>query len=605
MIKNGRFFTAPQKTDENFKQLFARLAAAGVGRPVDSEGYADGPWTPESLAEAISAIDGNREGVELRSVQVWFQDNDNGISDANIRWLARVFGCSDPEAASAWQAELKAAKERLAKERREKKRRQTSLPGSANGVEVELERNREDGRTFFEGKQRPRVETADATKEIRSRTETPFRGFSEKSDVLHSDSDGLGGYQSAHVRNERDEVRDTSIQPPKVRRKLQISAHLEALFADPVTPSVVVWFWLTGILFLASVLGVLSVTYMTPDGTNKQVGYIWSPSWVIHDLVLLPFFLMTVSRTINFWKTDARTAFLNDGRRSPHEGWLEKVSSLSILLWLAIAISVFFVFLLQWVGGYLIPILRNELGNTAVSWPIIILARPEIMSVGAALALSGTYILFAALVFFFLNAGFVFLYAVWSDFSDLFKRNSSMIRADDAAKMRFVGVRLVENIFLGTILALWISTSIKLYAMYLSVSSKDILTWLYTDLIQVFENSEQHENIIVGYSLSQFSTIIFTSVIVGVFLYIYFSAKALLNDGDGFSERYPKTYAPWSKWLIVVVLLLVNYLSVGQVRGFSLLLLLSIVVTAYCVLTHRGRNFDIDQRHHGNRPAKQ
>ncbi|WP_420011677.1 hypothetical protein [Tateyamaria sp.] len=117
-VRNCRFFAAPQKTDENFKQLFARLAAAGVGRPVDSEGYADGPWTPESLAEAISAIDGNREGVELRSVQVWFQDNDNGISDANIRWLARVFGCGDPEAASEWQTELKAAKERLYSESR-------------------------------------------------------------------------------------------------------------------------------------------------------------------------------------------------------------------------------------------------------------------------------------------------------------------------------------------------------------------------------------------------------------------------------------------------------------------------------------------------------
>ncbi|MEJ8563482.1 hypothetical protein QTO30_21095, partial [Yoonia sp. GPGPB17] len=131
-----------------------------------------------------------------------------------------------------------------------------------------------------------------------------------------------------------------------------------------------------------------------------------------------------------------------------------------------------------------------------------------------------------------------------------------------------------------------------------------ILTWLYTDFIQVFVNSEQHENIIVGYSLSQFSTIIFTSVIAGVFLYIYFSAKAVLHGRDESSE-HSKAYAPWSKWLTVVVLLLVNFLTVGQVRGFSLLLLLSIVVTAYCVLTHPGRNFDLDQRHHGNSPAEQ
>ncbi|MEO1564247.1 MAG: hypothetical protein AAFR98_12490 [Pseudomonadota bacterium] len=121
LIKNNKFYVAPQRETANFKQLFARLAAAGAGRPVDKDGFPDGPWTPESLADAISAIEGNRDGIEVRSVQVWFQDNDNGISDANIRWLARIFGCDDPEAASAWQAELKAAKERLASERRDRK----------------------------------------------------------------------------------------------------------------------------------------------------------------------------------------------------------------------------------------------------------------------------------------------------------------------------------------------------------------------------------------------------------------------------------------------------------------------------------------------------
>ena len=583
LIKRGKLYEVPPSDGRDIKDLFLYAVERGIGQIVDSKGIPKNKWTPNTLANAISEIDHPDASVDLRTVQYWFDSkNKRNVSTTNCRWLAQVFGCGSPDEISDWQTALLSA-------------RRVFIEG----------RNREDGSTSFEGKESRRVETADVTRDIGSSTEITKRGFSEKSDVQHSGSDGVDGYQSTHAHNERDEVRDTSIQPPKVVRKRQISAQLEVLFADPVTPSVVVWFWLTGILFLAAVLGVLSVTYTTPDGTNKQVGYIWSPSWIIHDLVLLPFFLMTVSRTINFWKTDARTLFLNGGRRRPHEGWLEKVSSLSILLWLAIAISVFFVFLLQWVGGYLIPILRNELGNIAVSWPIIILARPDIMSVGAALSLSGIYIFFAALVFFFLNAGFVFLYAVWSDFSDLCRRNSNMISADDAAKLRFVGFRLVENIFLGTILALWISTSIKLYAMYLSVSSKDILTWLYTDFIQVFENSEQQENIIVGYSLSQFSTIIFTSVIAGVFLYIYFSAKALLDDGGDFSERYAEKYAPWGKWLTVVVLLLVNFLSVGQVRGFSLLLLLSIVVTAYCVLTHPGRNFDLDQRHHGNSPAEQ
>lgn len=386
-----------------------------------------------------------------------------------------------------------------------------------------------------------------------------------------------------------------SVQPPTASLSSRLSARLEGLFADPIIPSAIVWFWLTGILFLAAILGVLSVDYTTPDGTSKQVGYIWTPSWIIHDLVLLPTFLMIVSNVINFWKTDARLLFLDDiSRRSPDEGWLEKVNSLSILHWLALAISAIFVFLLQWVGGYMVPILNNEIGNTAVSWVNIVLARPDIMSVGGALALSGFYFLFAAIVFFFLNAGLVFLYAVWSDFCDLCKNKTTITAKHDGAKIRFFGIRLVGHIFLATIMALWISTSIKLYAMYLSVDSKDILTWIYTDFHQLSTSSEQHKNIIVGYSLSQFSTIIFTSVIAGVFFYIYFSARLLLNRRDSGSDLYPNIYAPWRKWLFAVILLLVNFVCVGQVRGFSLLLLFSLVVTVYCVYTHRGRNVVLD-----------
>jgi len=121
LIKNNRFFVAPQTNSDNFKVLFSRLAAEGAGRPVDCHGFADGPWTPETLAEAISSLDGNEKGIELRAVQVWFQDNDNGISIDNVRWLARIFGCGDPEATAGWQKQLIASRDRLSAERRAKR----------------------------------------------------------------------------------------------------------------------------------------------------------------------------------------------------------------------------------------------------------------------------------------------------------------------------------------------------------------------------------------------------------------------------------------------------------------------------------------------------
>jgi hypothetical protein len=123
--KNGKFFLLPEKKEEDFKVLFARVAATGVGRPVDKDGCPQGPWTPDLLAAAISEVEANHAGIELRTVQLWFEDNEKGISPNNIRWLARVLGCNDPEAASAWQAELSAAQSRLMKKRRERRRGNT------------------------------------------------------------------------------------------------------------------------------------------------------------------------------------------------------------------------------------------------------------------------------------------------------------------------------------------------------------------------------------------------------------------------------------------------------------------------------------------------
>ena len=99
--------------------LFARVAATGVGH-LPTRMVATS--RPDLLAEAISEIDANRAGIELRTVQLWFEDNEKGISPNNIRWLARVLGCNDPQAASAWQAELSAAQSRLMAKRRGRRR---------------------------------------------------------------------------------------------------------------------------------------------------------------------------------------------------------------------------------------------------------------------------------------------------------------------------------------------------------------------------------------------------------------------------------------------------------------------------------------------------
>jgi hypothetical protein len=88
LIKNGKYFLTPQKECADFKELFKKLTSASAGRPVDREGFTQGPWTADLLAEAITRIDANGTGIDLRTVQLWFQDNDKGISpDNKRRWI--------------------------------------------------------------------------------------------------------------------------------------------------------------------------------------------------------------------------------------------------------------------------------------------------------------------------------------------------------------------------------------------------------------------------------------------------------------------------------------------------------------------------------------
>jgi hypothetical protein len=44
----------------------------------------------------LEEIEYNEDGVELRTVQRWVQENEHNIGLANLRLLARVFECGDP-----------------------------------------------------------------------------------------------------------------------------------------------------------------------------------------------------------------------------------------------------------------------------------------------------------------------------------------------------------------------------------------------------------------------------------------------------------------------------------------------------------------------------
>ena len=226
-----------------------------------NDGFPPGPWTPELLSEAISQIDSNRLGVDLRTVQLWFQENDRGISTANIRWLARIWGCDDPVATGEWQMELSAAQSRLTAKRREAKR-------AANGVALAIS-------------EMPRTATFDDEAE-------------------HSEEVARG----------TDEKRSSSQRSSLARKS-------EALFCQgfPLNLPASVFAGITALGFLSYILGIHSVTYGRADGIVKQVGFLWAANWTFVFMVFLPLFFAWATELVTFWKDEGRPTLLAQGEK--------------------------------------------------------------------------------------------------------------------------------------------------------------------------------------------------------------------------------------------------------------------------------------------------
>lgn len=255
MIQNGKFFVPAERSDDDFKVLFWRLAAAGAGRPVDANGLPEGPWTPDLLADAISRIDVNRSGIDLRTVQLWFGDNERGISADNIRWLARIFGCGDPGATSAWQVELRDANARLIAKRRNR---------------------RSDG-----------------------------RGRATRHDVDRPPPEAHGG--------PAEDLSNDAVRRPLRRSRLAMRSE-EVFSSRPrLTVFAVLWVGFTALAFAAYVVGVESVRYEPVTGVSKQVGFLWAPSWTILPVVVLPVFVGLVMTLLRWWRRASRTSAGMDG----------------------------------------------------------------------------------------------------------------------------------------------------------------------------------------------------------------------------------------------------------------------------------------------------
>lgn len=554
MIKNGKFFQSPPKSGETFKELFIHATTAGVGRPANKDGFPIGPWTPELLADAISQIDANRKGVDLRTVQLWFENNKRGIGPTNIRWLAIVFGCADPEGTSEWQVELSASQSRLKARRKQK--------GKAE-----------------------------------SRGEQPVFDANQAAEP-HTPA---GPQNAPHIpkldQANAPEALDATGSPP--RQRFNLARASEALFNGRSSLNLPVAVWTTGgvLWFLAFIFGVHSVTYSPVEGLDKEVGFYWSLSWTVGEMAVLPLFLILVSELLTFWKEERRPS-LAVTKTSIRESnsWAQKVESFSFSYWAIFLICFLIIFALQWYGVYLRPLLESNSENPMVDWILVSISRPDVMSTSEAIFVSMLAFLFSGMIYWFYFIGLLLLYTLANDFYRIFINPELQPSEIYQRKVRANGTKIMTGVFRCVVLGILLATCIKVNAAYLISDGETMIDWLLGDALTALGVKSD------GWSwLEQNPSPFFTSflltfitcfVFFACFAQIYWVLDGSASSKEGQSLRgnsqvqwlVGQVKALWFKMVSVVVLLAVNFMVVGKFYGFSILLFGSVVISAYSLL---------------------
>lgn len=499
------------------------MASAGAGRPADRDGLPVGQWTPELLADEISRIDGNREGIELRTVQLWFQDNDRGISSDNIRWLARIFGCGDPEASGAWQVELSAANRRLAAKRKlMKSGRQSQSPSSESVHAVES------------GNARVCASIVDDNRN--------WRGFD-----LAQRTEALFGSQSS--------------------------------MALPL----VVFTGACALALISFTLNVHSVVYTPESGPPKQVGFLWAPNWTITFLAVLPLYLALVIDFLRSWKEEWRPMLVDLGDPTfPVAGWELRLAAASYSFWAMFFITVIVASGYNWTATHLVPLLKGDPGNWPVDWGRIAILRSDLISVSSAVLFTGLVFLYNGMTAYLFFSGLIFLHLMKHDYLDLVKGLEGRSRKEGNPDIEGISLKLMNGIFRCTSLGVVITLLMKLQSGFLQSNSTNMVEWLIADFRSLFGNpgSVAKDSSSFGTAPGFYYSFFCLLAIVGTFMNASIRFRWILARLNMHQSR-GRILTPSVLMNAAMALLVISYFVIGVVQGFTIFLLFSLALTGY------------------------
>ena len=520
MIKNGKYYVAPPLDGGNFKTLLKRMVAIGAGQLVDRSGMPPGPWTADTLADAISELDGNRAGIDRRTVQLWLQDNDRGISTKSVHYLAMVFGCDDSEATSGWQAEIMASLDRLGAQKR-------ASQNQSDQLEV--------------GERKLETESANAR--------------------------SLGGYSRSNAKTSESH--------------LGIAGRSEAAFSqsNAFALTTVVWAGFAALAFLTYILGVDNVHYSPTDGLSKQVGFLFAPSWTLLPVVILPMLIFSVHELLEFWKNKGRTSLVQAAgrQRGQYLEWNDRIKSQSCSFWAIFFVSFVIIFGLQWSGVYLRALLNGDATNFMMDWNIVTLVRPDVISVPAAIFLSFVAYLYFSFLMWIFFVGLLLFYTVVRDFSDVCSDRAIEASANGDLQVDKIGIRVMISVFRCTVLAILFCTCIRLQSTYLVSDGTNVISWLIKDGLSLFGG--EANSWLEQKAIARFTSI----VLLYLTCFVFFGCCILMSRVICMQPNTGRAIFRWLPKIAIVIILAINLYLIGRVNGFSFFLVASVVAAAYAL----------------------
>lgn len=521
MIKRGKFYAPPPNDGKDIKQLFAYAVEKGIGQPVDEEGVPKDQWTPEALADAISIIDHPDASANIRSVQYWFDmKNDRNISPNNCRWLARIFGCGDADAISDWQTALLAAR-----------------------------------RLFLE-KRTNKVET------------TP-----------KATSEGGSGHQTI-------EPNPTPVAAAEEPKRFSIARQTEAMFSSEssLTLPLVVFTGACALALIAFGLNIHSVVYSPPSGIPRQVGFLWAPNWTIVFLAVLPMFLAYLIELMRCWKEEWRPRLLTVPSSPINvRTWDRGLVKARHSFWVTFFVTVIVASGYNWIATHLLPLLDGDPGRWPIDWGRIAIVQPDRVSIPATITFTGLVFLYNGLTAYLFFTGHVFLLLLKNDFALIAKELELQDARGSETNVQFIAVMLMNGIFRCTALGIAITLMMKLQSSFLQSGSTNIVEWLRADFLMALgqdvtaTRGSEATSIPPGYIYSFLCVL----AIVGTFG----NAQASIRYELGRLGITPKGKwrTPWSAMNIAMTLLVLSYFAIGLMPGFSILVLLTLILTVYLV----------------------